>query len=119
MMYTVPMKVGFRYTITERYFYFFQKRFIKFFCEAILSRGFIIRHTFQSIWKFRFSYRTITSLRRFFRKNGKIYLTKIGIYIFFLKFRFFSKETFVKAFKLLINFMFIVISFSPQRRVRT
>ena len=50
-------------------------------------------------------------LRLFFRKNGNIYLTKAGIQIFFLKFRFFSKEIFVKAFKFLINFMFICYYF--------
>ena len=47
------------------------------------------------------------------------FLTKRGIYIFFSKFRFFSKEIFVKAFKFLVNFMFICYFFFTAERVWT
>ena len=57
-----------------------------------LSLGYFLEYL-----DFRFSYRAFTSLILFFHKNGNINLTKINIYIFFLKFGFFNKEIFIEA----------------------
>ena len=119
VIYLLLHLIRFRYTIIQRYFYLIPKIFLKFFCDTIIFRWFIIWYTFQSIQKFRLSYRTLSSLRLLYRKNENIFLTKRGIYIFFSKFRFFSKEIFVKAFKFLVNFMFICYFFFTAERVWT
>ena len=90
-----------------RLFLFLPKKVCKIFLRLSFPGDLLFGIPFRASRSLDSVTRPLQVWKLFFRKNRNIYLTRIDVYVIFLKYRLFSKEICIKAFRFLINFFFI------------
>ena len=93
-----------------RLFLFLPKKVCKIFLRLSFPGDLLFGIPFRASRSLDSVTRPLQVWKLFFRKNRNIYLTRIDVYVIFLKYRLFSKEICIKAFRFLINF-FLSVTF--------